>query len=182
MRRKRTDFTGWSEEQIREHHNRLERERRAANPELDRARSRRYYAAHAQEVIARQKARHHLSPERRRAIVQTSRHRNPLRTLLESAERRAREKSLPFTLTRAWAEQRYMGKCELTGLDFTTHGRLTGKVSPFAPSIDQRVPGAGYTPENAQFVLWAVNRFKGDMPHLTMMVIARALTRKLPQV
>ena len=180
MRRPRTDFTGWSQEEIREHHNRLERERRAENPAKDRARPRRYYAQHKTEVAERQRKRISRNPERRREIVRNSRHRNPLRTLLESAERRAREKHLPFSLTREWAEKRYKGRCELTGLEFTTHGRLTGKVSPFAPSIDQIVPGGGYTPANCQFVLWAINRFKGDMPILTMMVIAKALVAKAP--
>jgi len=178
MRRPRTDLSGLSQEEIRERHNRLERERRADNPTLDRARARRYYAKHSAEIIARQKARNHANPEPRRRTVRDSRHKDPVRVMLESAERRVRAKNIPFTLAREWADKRYKGKCEMTGLEFTTHGRLTGKVSPFAPSIDQRVAGAGYTPANSQFVLWAVNRFKGDMPVLTMMVIARALVSR----
>jgi hypothetical protein len=180
MRRPKTDLTGWSQEEIRDHKNRQAREDRALNPEKDRARTRKYYAKHSAEVIARQKSRNHANPEPRRATVRASRHRDPVRVLLESAERRARAKNIPFTLTREWADKHYKGKCELTGLEFTTHGRLTGKVSPFAPSIDQIVPGVGYTPANAHFVLWAINRFKGDMPIMTMMVIARALVARQP--
>lgn len=178
MRKPRTDLTGWTYEQIREHKNSEERRRRAENPEKDRARTRRYYATHAKEKMARDKARFDANPETRRAIVRKSRHQHPTRIMLESAGRRARARGLPFTLTKRWAEKHYKGKCELTGLEFTTHGRLTGKVSPFAPSIDQIVAGAGYTPANSQFVLWAINRFKGDMPIMTMMVIARALVAK----
>lgn len=178
MRRPRTDFTGWSAEEIRIHKNKMERVRRAHDPEKDRARGRRYYKTHKDEVIARQKAASHAQPERRRTIVRRSKHKNPMRVLVESASRRAAKKGALFTLTADWGRERYIGRCELSGLEFTSHGRLTGKVSPFAPSLDQINPGEGYTPENTQIVLWALNRFKGDMPLATMMVIACALVEK----
>ena len=180
MRRPRTDFTGWSQEEIREHHNRLERERRAENPAKDRVRARRYYAQHKTEVAERQRKRISRNPERRREIVRNSRHRHPARVLFEGAQRRADKSGVPFTITREWIENRYKGRCEWTDLEFTTHGRLTGKISPFAPSLDQLVAGEGYTPANTCIVLWALNRFKGDMPLLTMMVIAKALVVKAP--
>jgi hypothetical protein len=180
MRAPRTDLTGWTYEQIREHKNQKERERWAKNPEAGRARSRRHYAANPQKIMDQQKARQRAAPEGRRAIVRKSRHKNPTRLMLESAERRARKSGLPFTLTPEWARRTYKGRCALTDLEFTTHGRLTGKVSPFAPSLDQIVAGRGYTPDNSQFVLWSVNRFKSDMPIDTMYVIAKALLAKQP--
>ena len=175
MRKPRTDFTGWTQEQIREHRNRNAREEWAKHPEKGRARGKRYYVSHRAEKLAREADRFHADPERRRAIVRKSRHRNPGRTLLESARQRAAKFGLPFTLTQEWFQRTYKGKCELTGIDFTSTGRLTGKISPFAPSLDQIVPKGGYTPENVQIILWAINRFKGDMPFATMIMIARAL-------
>lgn len=50
-----------------------------------------------------------------------------------------------------------------------------GKKLPFAPSLDQKVPGGGYTPENTQVVLWAYNAAKGDWGHDTLVTIAKAL-------
>lgn len=179
MRRPRTDFTGWTAEQIREHKNQRERERWAENPEKGRNRGRRYYAAHKDEIIQRQKVSFDEKRERRREIVRRSRHKNPMRILLESAERRAREQNLPFTLTKEWGAKAYKGRCELTGIEFTTRGRFTGSVSPFAPSLDQIIPGRGYTPDNTQIILWALNRFKNNWPWETIMMIARALVTKI---
>lgn len=178
MRKPRTDFTGWSAEQIREHKNRQAREEWAKNPGAGRARGRRYYATHKVEKAAAAKARFLRDPENRRQMVRKSRHRNPTRVLLESAQRRAAQFGIPFTLTPEWARKTYTGRCALTGIEFTSTGRLTGKISPFAPSIDQIIPRRGYTPDNAQFILWALNRFKGDMPNETMYHIATALVQR----
>jgi hypothetical protein len=74
MRAPRTDFTGWTTEQIREHKNLGERRRRSLNPEKDRARTRRYYAAHSTETLARHAVRFKENPEPRRATVRRSRY------------------------------------------------------------------------------------------------------------
>ncbi len=48
----------------------------------------------------------------------------------------------------------------------------------FSPSIDRIDSSKGYTPDNCQFVLWAINVFKGDGTLEEMYEIATALINK----
>jgi hypothetical protein len=175
MRRPRTDFTGWTDKQILEHKQAVTQRSVDHCREADNARRRARYAADPQKTLDRHKARIKKNPERRRQTVRDSRHRHPERILFESAQRRAAKSGVLFTITKEWVKKRYKGCCELTGLEFSKHGRISGHVSPFAASLDQIVAGEGYTPGNVQIILWAINRFKGDMPLATMIVIAKAL-------
>lgn len=55
-------------------------------------------------------------------------------------------------------------KCERTGDAFSIipTGQSGGKNNPYAPSVDQIVPGEGYHSANIQIVTWWYNRLKGD--------------------
>lgn len=50
------------------------------------------------------------------------------------------------------------GSCEATGMPFDT----TRTRGPFCPSLDQIVPGAGYTCDNVQVVCLIYNQMKSD--------------------
>ena len=70
----KTDFTGWTPEQIREHKNARERARYAADPERHRGYGRAAYARDPQKKMDRAAARFATDPEPRRATVRRSRY------------------------------------------------------------------------------------------------------------
>lgn len=94
--------------------------------------------------------------------------------LVKGAKERAKKRGLPFDLTLEWAQARWTGSCELTGIPFRTDERGCGpKV--YAASVDQITAKAGYTRDNCRFVLWAVNALKHDGTDADMYLIASAL-------
>lgn len=81
--------------------------------------------------------------------------RDRVRTLLSVARRRASS----FDLTVDQMLPRFeRGLCEATGIPF----EMTGARNPFSPSLDQKVPSAGYTAENVQVVCLIYNQMKSD--------------------
>lgn len=76
-----------------------------------------------------------------------------------------------------WAEKRWTGKCEITGLPFI----LSTQRNPylFSPSLDKIVPSLGYVPDNCRFILHAVNALKGAGTDEQMLEIAKAIVEKL---
>lgn len=80
--------------------------------------------------------------------------------IYDLAKQRARRKGLKFSITergiaRVWRHQR--GLCKLTGVKLE---QTIDRENLNTGSLDQIVPGEGYTPENVQFVsVWA-NRSK----------------------
>ena len=111
-----------------------------------------------------------------RKAYKKSRKEKPWRILVDSAKLRAKKKNVPCSIDGAWAEARWNGYCELTGIPFAT----SGARSPYSPSIDRRDPKLGYTKENCRFVLWAINAFKTDGTDTQMLEIARALLAHIP--
>lgn len=78
------------------------------------------------------------------------------------AKTRARNRQIPFTITKEWViEKLSIGRCAQTGdtFDLTL---LNDVKNMFAPSLDQIIPNAGYTPENTQVVCWWWNAFKNN--------------------
>lgn len=76
-----------------------------------------------------------------------------------SALLRAKQKRLPFNLTREWVRERVLkGHCELSGIAFSFE-RQAGpwRRDPLTPSIDQIIAGAGYTTDNCRVVLNILN-------------------------
>jgi hypothetical protein len=105
----------------------------------------------------------------------------PWAKLLRSAKGRAIKKGVPFTLSAAWAVSKWTGRCELTGIPFDMG--LPGKPGgrSYSPSIDRIVPSSGYVPTNCRFILYGINRFKGEMSDDEMFIMARLLlTPQLP--
>jgi hypothetical protein len=64
--------------------------------------------------------------------------------------------------------------CEVTGLPFECRNEGKNK-SPFSPSVDQRIPGQGYTPDNCQLVVHIYNIAKGACTHDDVVRMAKAL-------
>lgn len=86
--------------------------------------------------------------------------------LYASAKQRAKKRKLPFTITQKIVEDRLhvINKtCEVTGTPLSFEKHRTAKSNPFAPSLDQKVVGKGYTPENIQIVAFWYTRMKSDL-------------------
>ncbi len=101
----------------------------------------------------------------------------PWLNAFRGSKQRAKNRKTPFTITKEWCIARWNGRCEVTDIEFI----LSTKRSPylFSPSLDQIIPGLGYTPENSRFVLHAVNALKGAGTDENMLFIARAIVAQL---
>jgi uncharacterized CHY-type Zn-finger protein len=78
--------------------------------------------------------------------------------MLAGAKKRASRDKVLFTLTEDWVKSRLHGKCELTSIPFDLEiGGRRGKFNPYSPSIDRKIPGADYTPQNCRMILTALN-------------------------
>ena len=84
-------------------------------------------------------------------------------------------RSQNHTISVEWIEEALkVGVCQVTGVPFQWEfgkGR-----QPFAPSLDQKEPGQGYTFENTQVVVWIYNFAKNIFTHEEVMIMAKALT------
>ncbi len=90
--------------------------------------------------------------------------------MLHDARSRAKQCNLPYQLSLEWLENKLaVGVCEVTGITFKN------ERGPYAPSLDQRIPGAGYTLKNTQVVVRMYNTAKGDWTHEDVLVLAKAL-------
>ena len=67
--------------------------------------------------------------------------------------------------------------CAVTGLEFNLDKHKTKGAggTHMAPSPDRIDAGKGYVEDNVRWVLWAVNRAKGEMPHDVFVEIFRAV-------
>jgi len=136
---------------------------RAKNPEAQKAIERRRRENHGpslkeQNAEWRAKNREYLL-ERAQMIHYQTRANTPWKHILRSRFRDALKRGIPFELTAHWAEARWTGRCELSGIPFD----LTRSVSGFySPSIDKIIPELGYLPDNSRFVLFAINSFKNN--------------------
>jgi hypothetical protein len=95
--------------------------------------------------------------------------------LCAAAKKRAKARNLPFTLTIDIVEAyltKLNGKCEVTGMDFNFAPK-----HPNAPSLDQKVPGLGYTEDNIQIVTWWYNRLKSDLSDIEARQILRQIQK-----
>ena len=89
---------------------------------------------------------------------------------------------VPATITPRWILEKLKSRvCEVTGLPFSFHKEEDETfVGMFTPSLDQRSPGAGYTIENTQVVVWCYNSAKGTGSHDDVMRMAEALMAQKP--
>lgn len=92
------------------------------------------------------------------------------------ARDRARRKNIPFDITKEdlmniWEFQE--GKCAISKIPMTfemDNGRTYTNVS-----IDQIIPGKGYTKDNIQLICYAVNQLKSDWDIDTVIYICRQI-------
>jgi hypothetical protein len=71
------------------------------------------------------------------------------------------------------------GRCAVSGLAFSMVVFGGGAAPrPYGPSLDQITPDGGYSPENVQIVLWAVNCGMGRWGREHFMLIARAAVER----
>lgn len=145
-----------------------------ANKEQIRAQQRARKRSMPREILLAQRARDYEKHKaRERTRYHTTRAFLPWLNAFRGSKQRATKRKIPFTITKYWCEARWTGRCEVTGIEFI----LSTKRSPFlfSPSLDQIIPGLGYTPENSRFVLHAVNALKGEGTDADMLLIAQAV-------
>lgn len=98
--------------------------------------------------------------------------------LFNGAKQRANKKNIPFDLTLSWVKEKLeTGVCEVTKLKFvlTKYNEGSSKTNPYAPSIDQIKPSAGYTKDNCRMVINSYNKFKSDYSDEEVLKIAKAV-------
>jgi hypothetical protein len=86
--------------------------------------------------------------------------------LYVSAKQRAKKYGLPFTITHENLVEKLSScnnTCEITGSPLIFEKWRNARQNPYAPSIGQRIPSKGYTPENIQIVALWYNRMKSDL-------------------
>jgi hypothetical protein len=98
----------------------------------------------------------------RRRRAQSEEAYSRLRAILTAARDRATAKGLPFTIDMEWLLARYdeqLGCCALTGIILRFEVNESGQRfhQPYSPSLDQIIPGGGYTPDNTRLVCVVVN-------------------------
>lgn len=92
--------------------------------------------------------------------------------LIATSRRRALKAGISFSISIDWLEKKLIvGACEITGISLV-YGR--GR-NIFGPSLDQKIPGEGYTEENTQLVCWAYNAAKGFGTHEDVVKLAKAI-------
>ena len=101
-------------------------------------------------------------------------------TLYHSAKQRAKNKDIPFTLTRQWVEDKLKkGKCEVTNIKFEIKKYSKAGdydcIHPHAPSLDQIEPSAGYTKENVQVVVDHFNKMRNDRDMESTVFLAKKI-------
>lgn len=152
----------------------------ASHKDERRERAKQYYAEHRDDIRKKSREYHYANRDSHNAKLkvqnQKARVTHPWRELLHAAKSRARIKKVSFTLTKEWAEARWTGRCELTGLEFKLG--LTGSgPQVWSPSIDRIKPALGYTPDNCRFILLGINIFKQSGTDADMIVMAKALVK-----
>lgn len=91
-----------------------------------------------------------------------------------SARIRANKCKLKFSITKEWIlEKLKHGLCEVTKKEFILEAH-----NPWRPSLDQIIPGEGYTIENCQVVACIYNFAKHKYSHQDVIELAKALLLK----
>ena len=88
-----------------------------------------------------------------------------LSDIYSKAKARAKKKHLPFTISLEWVRiklRKAMAHFERLGIPFDFTVPSGRQQQPLAPSLDQIIPGLGYTEENTQIIHWCWNAFKGQ--------------------
>ena len=86
----------------------------------------------------------------------------PFYNILKSAEKRAKVRDIPFSLTEEYLESIWTGVCPVfqTRLNLPSHGGHA--YSHAKPSLDRLVPDRGYVPGNVIWISFKANSIKSD--------------------
>lgn len=136
------------------------------------------YKANRPKIVEQLRKWRTAHREHFREATRRYRHSKPCWNAVGVARARARKSGFEFDLTREWCDARQTTVCELTGIPFQRYEGCGHKAGPLSVSIDRIDNARGYLRDNCRFVLWAINRFKGDGDDETMLTIARALVAK----
>jgi hypothetical protein len=103
-----------------------------------------------------------------------------LSALFYNVKSRAKVREVPFTISSEWIMDQFTkqnGCCLLTGLELDCSATSTRNAyrNAFSPSLDQIVPGAGYTETNARLVCTAINLGMNEFGLDTFRLVAKAL-------
>ena len=87
--------------------------------------------------------------------------------VIAQARIRSKRKSLPFNIDVDWLKKALLkqeNKCFYSGLEFDfSRPESEGKNRFYIPSIDQKIPGLGYSVENSVVVCSVVNMMKNEL-------------------
>jgi len=100
------------------------------------------------------------------------------KTLYHGAKHRAKVKGIDFDLTVEWILERITkGRCAVSGIKFKvkTYNPDINYVNPYAPSVDQIIPSAGYTKKNCRLVVDFYNKLKNDRSDVETLNFCREL-------
>ncbi len=103
---------------------------------------------------------------------------SPWKLSLGSARHRAKKAGIPFDLTNEWAEARWTGQCEATGIPFEMGRKNVGMLSP---TLDRLDPQKGYTKGNCWFIIWGLNAWKTNGAWREVVMIAHALASRFTE-
>lgn len=134
---------------------------REAHKDEAKAQWARRYAANSETILAKAREARAKDPERMRSYTRAyyGTIRGRAIALLRGARQRAARKGVTYDLSLDWLTPKLeAGICEATGRTLEISERAAG---PWAPSLDRRRAGEGYTKENTQVVIWAYNLAKG---------------------
>jgi hypothetical protein len=145
------------------------------DPEKSREYSKKWRAEHPEKVLEYHQKDYAINKESLR--VAKAKYRTTLngraRELFDNARVRARRYKLPFDITYEWVVAALeRGVCQCTSISFVLDER--GR-HPFSPSLDQSIPGKGYTLENTRMVCSMYNIAKNEHTDDDVIVFAIAL-------
>jgi hypothetical protein len=135
-----------------------------------------------------------VSPNCIRCSAMTGYDKDPLlwfsKYITSEAKNRAENNGIPFDITSEWVMQRYkrlQSKCELCDSHMTLFKRdyrqdkkekISFMKNPTNMSLDQIVPGKGYTKDNVQLVNLQCNLAKLDVPQSDFVKMCIAVAAK----
>lgn len=127
----------------------------------------------------RQKDREYYQRNRSKIIERTVKYQQDNRVvhLLAQIKYRSKSKGIPFDLTK---EDIVIPEyCPILGIKLNF---ASGKVRPDSPSIDQIVPGGGYTKDNIWVISQRANVIKNDATPSELIQIAEVLMKMFPHL
>ena len=95
---------------------------------------------------------------------------------ITGARQNNKRNNYPFNIDKEYMYSLYQqqkGQCAISGITLQI-----GKNSPLGLSIDKISPKKGYTKGNVQWLLWAVNRAKGDLDTEEFLDLCRLISRR----